>query len=242
MIKSSTCCKTLLIALTLWMILLKNGYTQDHLIISTGVAGDATILLAEPVIREAYARLGITVEIRNYPWRRALAVANDGVTDGELFRVKTIQKEFPNLVIVNEPVAYIEILVFTKNTQIKVDGWESLRPYRLGFVMGLKEIEEQTQGMQVYMADTNETIFKLLQRGRFDIAIEERFAGLKALKEMNINDIHFLLPPIEKYPLYHFLHTRHVSLVPKVERVLKQLEQEGFIEAVNNKIIKEYSQ
>ena len=66
--------------------------------------------------------------------------------------------------------AYIEILVFTKNTQIKVDGWESLRPYRLGFVMGLKKIEEQTQGMQVYMADTNETIFKLLQRGRFDIA------------------------------------------------------------------------
>ena len=235
-------CKTLLIGLLLWMVLFdERGYAQDQLVISSGIAADNDniFLLTAPIIREAYTRLGITIEIKQYPWQRSLNAANDGIVDGELYRVAEIQEEYPNLLMVKVPIVYVDFVVFTKDLHFQVKGWDSLRPYHLGFLRGVKKIEYHTQGMQVHMSNTQEATFKNLQIGRSDLVIDERFSGLQILNTLGFKDIQVLSPPLERFPSYHFLHTRHADLVPQVERILKQLEQEGFMEAVYKQVSQE---
>ena len=39
-------------------------------------------------------------------------------------------------------------------------------------------------------------------------------------------------PALERIPLYHFLHQRHRELVPKVEKVIRDMQASGELERV----------
>ena len=143
----------------------EGGYAQGNLIISTGTAEDSTVHIVAPVITEAYKRIGITIEIKNSPWPRALKYANRGITDGKLFRAAVIQKENPNLLMVKIPVANIDFVVFTKDIRFNVTGWESLSPYRINFVRGIKKIENNTRSMHVGTVTEIDQALKKLQSG-----------------------------------------------------------------------------
>ena len=54
------------------------------------------------------------IAFKNFPGERALILTNDGITDGELFRIDKLNEKYPNLIQV--PVSYIpdEVVVFSK--------------------------------------------------------------------------------------------------------------------------------
>ncbi|MCP4105522.1 MAG: transporter substrate-binding domain-containing protein [Desulfobacteraceae bacterium] len=150
-----------------------------------------------------------------------------------------IQKNFPNLLMVNVPVGYLCFTVFTKDLQFQVTGWESLRPYRIGFIRGVRKIEENTQGMRVEPVTKLEQAFKKLQIGRSDLVIDAPLNGMKMLNKLGFKDIRFLEPPLEREPLYHYLHTRHANLVPLLEQTLTHMEQEGVIQTIRDQVMQE---
>ena len=78
---------------------------------SAFVADDVT----EAVLREAYERIGIGIAVEKFPDKRALSMADKGVTDGELFRIANIGKDYPNLIMIPVPVSFFEGVAFTKN-------------------------------------------------------------------------------------------------------------------------------
>ena len=214
---------------------------QETMVISTFPDDDAPlVIIAERVIRDAYTRLGIEVEIQYLPGERAIHSANYGKTDGELFRVAEINQTYSNLLMVPVPISYVEIVVFTKNVNFPVEGWESLRPYRIGFQQGMKLIEAKTKGMKVSTTNSSELTFKLLKLNRFDIAVEPRKSGLYFVKNLHLSDITILEPPLERIPTYHYLNKKHQDLLPKLENILRQMEQEGTIQKINDEVIAEF--
>lgn len=228
---------TLVRAILIWLVLSQGGYAQEKLVISTGPEGNFLVRLSVPVLREAYHRLGITLEMKHYPWARALRYASDGETDGELFRATVDHDTYPNLVKLNVPITYTEFVVLTKDVEFQVTGWEGLRPYTLGSTIGVKVIEQHTQGMQIERVVTLQQALMKLENGRTELVIADRLSVIKALKELGFTDIRILEPPLERMPLYHYLHTRHAALIPQLEQTLTDMEQEGVIQSIQEQVL-----
>lgn len=231
--------KTFILGILIWLVMIVQGHGGEQIVITTGPSDNPTIMRAKLIIREMYSRLGKTIRIKYFPFARAIVTSNSGEADAELLRKAGIQKKFPNLMMVSVPIGYVEWVVFTKNKDLSVSGWESLKPYSIDYVRGVKYIEDNTKGMKVHAVATTEQAFKKLEIGRTDVVIVELFSGKKVLNELKLNNIRIFDPPISRIPFYHYVNTRHAALVPKMEEILKQLEKEGFMKAVKEKVIKQ---
>ena len=178
-------------------------------------------------------------------------MANQGGIDGELFRGNINRDEFPNLLCIPVPILNIEIVVFTKDVEFEVTGWDSLQPYTIGFQVGMKRIETGTKGMQVESVTTTEQLFMKLAAGRNDIVVLPRDLGMDVLKSMmvlgsdviNLNTlqgIKVLEPPLYRDFLYHHLHSKHAELVPKITAALQEMADEKLIRHITEEVEAEF--
>jgi len=182
---------------------------------------------AAEIIRKAYAVLDVAVIYKTFPAERALQLSNKGRSDGELVRIKGIESLYPNLIRI--PVSHVtaEQMAFGRDTTLKIDGWSSLKPYRLVFHRGYKVAEQNTVGMDRHLTGSDVNAFKMVDNGRMDIAIANRFTGEKIIADHGLENIAMLLPPVQRDPLYHYVHSKHSDLVDDITRVLKSMEQRG---------------
>lgn len=200
--------------------------------LSTLDGSDPAATVAELVLREAYRRLGREVKVQRLPGERALMYANTGKTDGELYRKLGLNRQYPNLVIVPVPLLTFELVIFSRGTSFTVNGWESLRPYTLGFVRGNKIAEENTKGMRVEPVPNLELAFSKLVMGRTDLVLSHRASGMSIVRSLQLEGITVLEPPLAAFPAYHYVNIKHAALVPELTRVLKQMQADRTIERI----------
>ena len=200
--------------------------------ISTLVGNDPATSIAEQILQEAYHRLGIKLVVHKLPGERTLFYANDGKMDGELYRKLGMEREYPNLVIVPVPLQTYEIVIFSHGTSFPVNGWESLRPYTLGFMRGIKIVQENTHGMKIEAVPTMQQAFEKMMMGRTDLVLGNRASGMAIVKAMNLEGVTVLEPPLASFPVYHYLNKKHEDLVPALTRVLRQMQADKTIERI----------
>ena len=205
--------------------------------ISTLLENDPAAEIAEQILNLAYQRLGITLVVKKFPGERSLYSANNGETDGELYRKIGMERDYPNLVIVPIPLQTYEIVIFTLATDFNVHGWESLSPFVIGYVKGIKIIEQNTKGMRVEPAVTMRQAFLKMSLGRSDVVIANRASGLAVLKELNMTDVRVLKPALASFAVFHYLHKKHQDLVPKLSAVLKQMQSDKSIEDIQKSVL-----
>ncbi len=231
-------CLSIIVSVVLTTTLLE---AQDRIVLSKpDIPPDIRGVMAERILQEAYKRLGVVVEYKLYPGERALIVANAGGTDGEVARIEGMEKMYPNLIRVSVPIAYSDLVVFTTDPQVTVTGWESLRPYYVCIVRGMKLAEIKTQGMKVDRVTRSEQLFKKLARKRNDVGVYLR-SGYCEVKKLNLSEIRIVEPPIEQLVFYHYLHKRHQGSVKKLEEILRQMEHEKYIDAIYQQVKEEFS-
>ncbi len=209
--------------------------------ISTLLENDPATIIATRVLTMAYQRLNLQLKVEQLPGERALRNANNGETDGELYRRAGIDKEYPNLLVIGVPLMQYEIVVFSRDSQLEITNWESLRPYAIGFVKGVKIVEVNTQGMRADPTPTLRQAFMKLMLGRSDVVVANRLSGIAALKELNIDEVRTLSPALAKFPVFHYLHKKHADLVPQLFAVLQQMQEEKLITAIQNAVAHELS-
>jgi polar amino acid transport system substrate-binding protein len=228
------------VVVCLWCVGATTLNAQETLILSRG-SDHPMGIVSERILTQAYQRMGIDIETREMPVARSLQMANAGQVDGELFRAAWIEKDFPNLIRIPVVLAHGLIVVFTKNVEFEVNGWNSLRPYSIGVQIGVKLVEAKTAGMQVVPMVTVEQLFRTLAFERKDIVVLPRAVGLMTLKTMKregfddnlpLQDIKLLKPPLERVEGYHYLHKKNEQLVPKMTAVLHQMDEEGLIQRI----------
>ena len=207
--------------------------------ISTLPEQDPATSIAEQVMTEAYRRLGISLVVNKLPGERSLRSANNGETDGELYRKVGMERDYPNLLIVPVALLNYEIVIFTRGTNFVVNGWDSLRPFTIGYVKSIKIVEKNTQGMKVEVANTLRQAFLKLMLGRSDVVVANRTSGLAVLKELNLQEIKVLTPPLVSFPVFHYLNSKHAALVPKLTTVLQQMQKDKIIENIQKAVMSE---
>lgn len=203
------------------------------------VPSAAIIQVNEAVLTEAYRRLGITIRVRNYPAARALIESNSGKVDGELYRMAGISDRFHNLIMVPTPISSIEWMVFTRDQDLKVNGWESLASFNVAVERGILYVEQKTANMKRELVNDNLQMMRMLELDRVQLAVDTRLDGASVLRGMKNHHIRMLEPPLAKIDLHHYVHKKHQALVPKLDAILKQLQREGLAEQLTRSLTRD---
>lgn len=194
------------------------------------------------IITEAYQQIGIEVDVRVVPSERALRIANMGLVDGLATRIWAVGELYLNLVRVPVPVKKLKGVVFTKDLRFEVRNWESLRPYKIGILIGSKFAQIGTEGMKTQQVATYEMLFRILKKGRVDVVVAELSNALGFLHKMKLADeIIPLDPSVMETNLYHYVHHKNADLVPAFTKALLELKTAGRDFEIYNEIMSELS-
>jgi len=202
---------------------------DQHRLVITRIVESPFTDLGVRILTEAYGRLGVPIQFELMPGARAIKSTDMGLSDGELFRVDGMTKQYPNLIRVPVPIARTDFVVFTNRKPFIVNGYSSLASYRIAFRRGMKILETGTAEMDRFMVGDPEQAFRMLERDRVDIVIENRLTGIQIIRTMRLSGIAILEPPLHSDPLYHYVNKRHAALVPKLTAILQQMRDQGEI-------------
>ena len=209
----------------------------------TQIVGTPDQAIGAVIVKAAYEKLGIPVKFAISPGKRALAESSAGRADGEVHRIFEIGDEYPTLLRVPTPINYIEPSVFSKTHDFEVTDCAALQGYRIGIVRGVKHSELCTQDKEkVFVGDDLTGLMRMLNAGRVDLLITARINGLLMAKELGLDAIKPLSPPLSRLWVYHYLHERHKDLVPTIDAVFKAMQASGELEALREQAVQQLLQ
>lgn len=169
---------------------------------------------------------------------RSIQQANDGTDDGDGPRIAGLTQKYPNLIQVPEKIIDVEFSAFSKNTAFEPNGWESLKPYRVGIVIGWKILEDNIVGTkQLEKVNSVETLFKFLDSNRIDIAVIGKLDGLAAIKSQELKDIRVFQPPLAVREMFLYLNKKHKDIVPQIASALKSVKDDGTYHKIVNQTL-----
>lgn len=194
-------------------------------IVLSRIDNDPVSDMAYQILQEAYRRLGIPLAAMPLPAERSLSYSSSGKTDGEVVRIAGLEKSYPTLVRVPEPLLEVRIYAFTTGAHLPVNGWSSLMPYRLCIRNGLRTTLQHTEGMRREITNSERQLFAMLRAGRCDMAILSHESWL-LIDKLQMGPLLALEPALSSEPLYHYLYIRQAALAPKLARVLRDMKRD----------------
>ncbi|HCY86744.1 MAG TPA: hypothetical protein DHV36_16560 [Desulfobacteraceae bacterium] len=232
----------------LFFLTVSEGHSQDRVsdvkkVTISAIVNEQTHAIAKHVLKEVYRRIDYEVEFNDLPGERALAWANNGMTDGDVARISGTQKKYTNLIQIKTPVIHFKGVAFTKNITKPIARWEDIREFRIGVVRGVRYSTIGTRGMVPFFANDMTQLFTILDRGRIEIAVAVLDAGkIEIERNFKNSGIHVTGTPLFSSPLYHFINVRNQHLVEKLEHVLNEMTRSGEINEIRKKAIRKLTE
>ncbi|MES2102767.1 MAG: transporter substrate-binding domain-containing protein [Pseudomonadota bacterium] len=218
--------------------LLSPALSYAQLVFASSVDQGPSSVMAQRILIQAYKQLGVTLRFEALPNLRIVSMAEAGAVDGVDFRVTDTR--LGDMKKIEMPVAYEELVVFSVNQYFTVSGYQSLQPYSIGYLTGARVFAGRLKGMRVDTAPSLESLFNKLQAGRTDIVVESRSSYCKA-RQLGLSRIRMLEPSLEKIVGYHWLSKRHGALIPRLDAVLKKMQQDDTIRKIQDETWKEFN-
>jgi polar amino acid transport system substrate-binding protein len=182
----------------------------------------------DQIIPELFRRVGVeAVAVQYDAAARANINANNGVEDGVAMRSRLVEKEYPNLIRVDEKIVDMDFVLFSLDRDFVVRGFESLRPYTVGHIVGWKVIEDNiAAGTEVTKAKDPEQLFHLLESRHVDLIVFNHWQGAHILVQRGLK-AKMLVPPLVSAELFIYLHKKHARLVEPVAAALRAMKADG---------------
>lgn len=197
-------------------------------------------------MKEALAPLGYDVKLEHLPKERCLVNANNGLTDEDAYRVYNLREvtksKYLNLVRVNQPYTTIKLATFSKHKSYRIDHWSKLKNHKVAIIRGNKTVEYQTNKYvkkdNIYSFKNHKQAFKMLELDRVDILVTE----------LNIGRIHsklfsniYTTGEVHSLKMYMYLHKKHSAIIPRIEREIKALRDNGKLKEITKEALKKVS-
>lgn len=205
----------------------------DKLVLTSGVLAPYTTPdrkgFLDQLMAAVFREVGVQAELLIYPTatERGMLNANEGVDDGLAMRIAGLEKQYPNLIRVPEEVIVNDFVAITTQHRFPTSNWDSLSPYIVTYIIGWKVFEANVpKGKELTLVRDAEQLFTLLDRGRADVALYERWQGLEQTRVMGIK-VQVMEPPLVRTKMYMYLHKKHAALVPRLAEALVELKKNG---------------
>ena len=205
----------------------------------SSVEGSFNSRIVETVLRRAYDSLGYDIHVRYMSAARALVESSIGEVDGELQRIKSVGKKYPSLKRVEPAIFPLRVTPFVVEGAAPVMDMDDLRMRKVGYQLGIKYAEDlvRTNRLDAVAAVDGARLFRKLAQGRVDVVVTNRLNGRQFLRMAGIDNVVEAGPPLASFDLYHYLHERHVDLVPAVGRALADMHASGEIERIIRSVV-----
>lgn len=175
------------------------------------------------ITQQMFQRIGLKASVSILPSQRSLLNANNGIDDGNMARIKGIEKKYTNLIMVPEAVITFDFVAYSKDQQIKINTWKDLAPYNIAFIRGWKLFEKNAIDYKsLVRARDSSQLFDLLKNNRIDVALYD--AWWFENKEKNIYSVD---PPLARFELYFYLNKKYQALAPKLAKALQAMKNDG---------------
>jgi len=144
----------------------------------------------------------VELKLTLYPWKRALAMAQEGVVDGLMLTVETKERE--KEFVFSVPLFRDEIVFIARSdTMLNYTGLHSLQGVTIGTVHGSKYSDEfqdaiRTNLIHIEPADEIQTNIKKLINKRIDVIIASKIAFCGAHKELYADKNYTIFSPALK--------------------------------------------
>src|SRR5690606_21180759 len=158
------------------------------------------------LLQEAYRITGHELRPQIVPSQRALFMAENGLVDGDLFRIEGIEAEHPNLVPVPYPLLpghVIVLLARTGNACAKTlpDG-PLVAAVRRGVI--IERRASQALGLTPVHTSSYSQIEMLLDSGRVDLALISEIEDISPLTPRAMANHQKLCEPVAFFTLFHY--------------------------------------
>ncbi len=185
------------------------------------------------LVAEMFGRTGRAAEMQVYPSaERALLNANSGLDDGDALRVRGLEAIYPNLVRVDETLLSNDFVAYSLRHDFPVGGFEALRPYAIGIIVGWKIFEKNlADGYDVTAVQDPRQLFTLLANGRTDLVLFEGWQGRWLARDMGL-PVKVLQPPLVTTEMFLYLNARHADLAPRAAEALRAMKRDGTYAAI----------
>ncbi|MDH5184569.1 MAG: transporter substrate-binding domain-containing protein [Gammaproteobacteria bacterium] len=182
--------------------------------------------ILEKISREAFRRIGVDVKVTILPGERALINVNSGIDDGDLFRAPGFESNYPNLVQVPEKIGIMEFMAYSKESHPASISWQDLQNHTIAYATGWKIYDRKVKANEITKVRKINDLFPLLENGRADIVLIDRWQGLYIAKSSG-HKVHLIEPPLATVDMYMYLHKNHAKLIPALSQALKEMKRDG---------------
>lgn len=197
------------------------------------------------VTTEVFKRLGIEVEWQFLPWKRCLAMVEQGLADGVMDVFETDSRK-PYMVYPTEPMSDVEFVLFQASTRRHaVTRLEDLTGLTVGTSPGYTYGTHFSESplFRRETAPTHEANFGKLMLGRIDLLVTDRRVGHYLRKQLSLEQ------QVEELPLVINRQAQYLGLARKPGRELlardfaeelRRFKQEPAYAAINNRYIGDF--
>ncbi len=201
--------------------------------------------IAADIIKEVFNRMNQPIEIKFYPFPRAIKYIEEGLSDVifTFYYKKEREKfaEYSKESLVDQTIS----LFVLKDSPIKFDGnLSNLNQYRFGMVKFSygKIFDEAVDNKLItkieYVSNMKNNMLKILRR-RFDILPSDRWVALYYYSKIDPggkNQIKELKPHIQSFPAYIGFSKANklTSVRDKVDKILREMKKDGSYQKIIN--------
>lgn len=196
--------------------------------------------IATQLLTEIYKKAGLTLTVEPLPGARANVLALSGEKDGEVARIQPYVDRNPSLVKVEPAYYYLTSAVFAKSARhITIASKAELSNYRVGIVRGIAHAEAATAGLSsVEVISNYEQMFRMLDAGRIDLAIDTGINGRLTLQTFGFKGIE-QVGELARLELFHILNAKNKELAPRISKAISALRSSGELDRMTARIEKE---
>ena len=197
------------------------------------------------VQKEAFRRLGYETKFLFVPGKRASEMAENGLADGEMGRPETYGSPQSNLIRVEEDCGGQQVMAYTMDPDLKLNGWDSLRgtslhvEYQRGMSTSMRNLVEIVRPELLSEVSTTEQGLKRLVLKRTDVYIDANMGTTQVLQSADFQVFEQvygkgarvqIAGTMGEISLYPWLHRKHADLVPRLAKVLREMKADGSFE------------
>ncbi|BDU51228.1 substrate-binding periplasmic protein [Haliovirga abyssi] len=190
---------------------------------------------ASDVVKKTFAKVGVDVEYKFFPWKRGFILAQRGNYDGTLSWGKVGDRE-NYFYFSEEPILSGETVFFyIKGNDFTWDKLEDLKGKKIGGTLGYSYIKSfKDVGKKLDLAPTDVQGLKKLYAGRVNIFISDLDVGLKLIRDNFTKEqqakFSYNKKPMEKMSYYLLLSkkvSKNKELIKKYNKAFKVLKNSG---------------
>ncbi|GAB4512603.1 MAG: transporter substrate-binding domain-containing protein [Roseibium sp.] len=216
------------------IVLATGGQARDKLVLS-GIERAPHSVMAAAILKAAYRKLDIEVEIYYTSGKRSLVMSSSGAVDGEVSRVRAVGESFSSLHRIELPLMPLETAVFVQQGNGHRWSFDDLPRLRVGYLNGVKKMETFTREFpDVWVGHSNDELFKMLIAGHLDAVVTSMVTGRVTIELLHADGIVVMDRLVDQEYIYHYLHEKNRDLVPRITAVLERMAESGQLDAISD--------